>query len=66
MTVDGRFHLKIEKRTIDYVECVEADYLLVASGGIKQVVFCCMFSDIVDYEAQISVFVNYIVVISGL
>ncbi|GFZ07715.1 FAD/NAD(P)-binding oxidoreductase family protein [Actinidia rufa] len=36
VNADGRFHLKIEKRTIDYVECVKADYLLVASGRIKQ------------------------------
>ena len=54
VNADERFHLKIEKRTIDYVECVKADYLLVASGSIKQVVFCRMFFDIVDCTAQIS------------
>lgn len=34
----GKFLLKIEKRTIDYVEYVEADYLLIASGSSPQVV----------------------------
>ena len=66
MTAGGKFHLKIEKCTIDYVEYVEANYLLVASGSSRQVVFCCMFFYIVDYAAQISVFVNFIVVISEL
>ncbi|KAI3665904.1 hypothetical protein L6452_44539 [Arctium lappa] len=32
----GKFILKIEKRTIDYVDFVEADYLLIASGGSQQ------------------------------
>ncbi|XP_050223418.1 uncharacterized protein LOC126673353 [Mercurialis annua] len=32
----GKFHLKVEKRTIDFVEAVEADYLLIASGSSKQ------------------------------
>ncbi|GFZ19153.1 phosphoglycerate mutase-like family protein [Actinidia rufa] len=36
VNADGRFHLKIEKHTIDYVECVKADYHLVAGGSIKQ------------------------------
>ena len=45
---------------------VSVDYLLVASGSIKQVAFCDLFFDIVDYAVQISVSVNYIVVISGL
>ncbi|KAM7508071.1 hypothetical protein LguiA_018524 [Lonicera macranthoides] len=31
-----KFILKIEKRTIDYVESVEANYLLIASGSSKQ------------------------------
>ncbi|KAL4568442.1 hypothetical protein LXL04_024055 [Taraxacum kok-saghyz] len=31
-----KFILKIEKRTIDYVEFVEADYLLIASGSSQQ------------------------------
>ncbi|KAK1438873.1 hypothetical protein QVD17_04685 [Tagetes erecta] len=35
-TADGKFMLKIEKRTIDYVEFVEADYLLIASGSSQQ------------------------------
>lgn len=33
----GKFTLKIEKRTIDYVDFVEADYLLIASGSSQQV-----------------------------
>ncbi|KAF6159891.1 hypothetical protein GIB67_032975 [Kingdonia uniflora] len=32
----GKFRLKIEKRTIDFMEHVEADYLLIASGSNKQ------------------------------
>ncbi|XP_031404374.1 uncharacterized protein LOC116213529 isoform X1 [Punica granatum] len=32
----GKFLLKIEKRSIDYVENVEADYVLIASGSSKQ------------------------------
>ncbi|XAR71221.1 hypothetical protein NMG60_11028385 [Bertholletia excelsa] len=32
----GKFLLKIEKRTVDYVEHIEADYLLIASGSSKQ------------------------------
>ncbi|KAJ0812795.1 putative 3-Dehydro-bile acid delta(4,6)-reductase [Helianthus annuus] len=32
----GKFTLKIEKRTIDYVELIEADYLLIASGSNQQ------------------------------
>nr|KAJ0219471.1 hypothetical protein LSAT_V11C300139440 [Lactuca sativa] len=32
----GKFILKIEKRTIDYVDFVEADYLLIASGSSQQ------------------------------
>ncbi|KAF5761079.1 putative 3-Dehydro-bile acid delta(4,6)-reductase [Helianthus annuus] len=32
----GKFTLKIEKRTIDYVEFIEADYLLIASGSNQQ------------------------------
>lgn len=32
----GKFTLKIEKRTIDYVDFVEADYLLIASGSSQQ------------------------------
>ncbi|KAL7588367.1 hypothetical protein Lser_V15G36212 [Lactuca serriola] len=32
----GNFILKFEKRTIDYVEFVEADYLLIASGSSQQ------------------------------
>lgn len=38
---NGKFLLKVEKRTIDLVEYMEADYLLVASGSSKQVeIFC--------------------------
>ncbi|KAF5792119.1 putative 3-Dehydro-bile acid delta(4,6)-reductase, FAD/NAD(P)-binding domain superfamily [Helianthus annuus] len=32
----GKFTLKIDKRTIDYVEFIEADYLLIASGSNQQ------------------------------
>ncbi|KAK9272013.1 hypothetical protein L1049_002382 [Liquidambar formosana] len=35
-TVSGKFRLKIEKRTVDFVEHVEADYLLIASGSSRQ------------------------------
>uniref|UniRef100_A0A2N9I8C0 FAD-dependent oxidoreductase 2 FAD binding domain-containing protein n=1 Tax=Fagus sylvatica TaxID=28930 RepID=A0A2N9I8C0_FAGSY len=35
-TGGGKFLLKIEKRTINYVENVEADYLLIASGSSQQ------------------------------
>ncbi|KAK9090609.1 hypothetical protein Sjap_023786 [Stephania japonica] len=33
---DGKFHVKIEKRTIGFLENVEADYLLIASGSSQQ------------------------------
>ncbi|KDP45464.1 hypothetical protein JCGZ_09713 [Jatropha curcas] len=36
ISAGGKFHLKVEKRTIDYVESVEADYLLIASGSSRQ------------------------------
>ncbi|KAK6153035.1 hypothetical protein DH2020_012674 [Rehmannia glutinosa] len=32
----GKFSIKIEKCTIDYVEYVEADYLMIASGSSEQ------------------------------
>eukprot|EP00257_Ricinus_communis_P004326 XP_002517453.2 uncharacterized protein LOC8276008 isoform X2 [Ricinus communis] len=32
----GKFHLKVEKRTAEFVESVEADYLLIASGSSRQ------------------------------
>ncbi|KAL4653684.1 hypothetical protein ACB092_01G323300 [Castanea dentata] len=35
-TSGGKFLIKIEKRTINYVEYVEADYLLIASGSSQQ------------------------------
>lgn len=35
-TGGGKFVLKIEKRTINYVEHVDADYLLIASGSSPQ------------------------------
>lgn len=38
-TAGGKFNLKIEKRTIDYVESVEADYLFIASGSSQQVLY---------------------------
>ncbi|KAI8533847.1 hypothetical protein RHMOL_Rhmol10G0041700 [Rhododendron molle] len=37
MTAGGKFLLKIEKRTVDSVEHVEANYLLIASGSSRQV-----------------------------
>ncbi|KAH7846826.1 hypothetical protein Vadar_018629 [Vaccinium darrowii] len=36
MTAGGKFLLKIEKRAIDSMEHVEADYLLIASGSSRQ------------------------------
>ena len=33
----GKFLLKFEKRTLNSVELVEADYLLIASGSSQQV-----------------------------
>lgn len=36
-THHGKFVLKIEKRSIDYVENVAADYVLIASGSSRQV-----------------------------
>lgn len=38
MTAGGKFVVKIEKRTVDSMEHVEADYLLIASGSSRQVV----------------------------
>ncbi|KAL5808841.1 hypothetical protein ACOSQ3_029532 [Xanthoceras sorbifolium] len=35
-TAGGKFLLKLEKRTVNLVECIEADYLLIASGSSKQ------------------------------
>ncbi|KAG9455751.1 hypothetical protein H6P81_000259 [Aristolochia fimbriata] len=35
-TVNGKFVLEIQKRSIDLVENIEADYLLVASGSSQQ------------------------------
>ncbi|GFP90351.1 uncharacterized protein ytfp [Phtheirospermum japonicum] len=35
-SADGKFLVKLEKRTIDYVEHVEADYLMIASGSSEQ------------------------------
>ncbi|KAK4834414.1 hypothetical protein QYF36_022145 [Acer negundo] len=35
-TAGGKFLLKLEKRTLNLVECIEADYLLIASGSSKQ------------------------------
>lgn len=38
-TISGvKFSVKIEKRTIDYIEYVDADYLMIASGSSQQVV----------------------------
>ncbi|CAN4081707.1 unnamed protein product [Withania somnifera] len=35
-STDGKFVVKLEKRSLDYMEHVEADYLLIASGSSKQ------------------------------
>ncbi|KAL8513155.1 hypothetical protein ACS0TY_019370 [Phlomoides rotata] len=35
-TADGKFTIKVEKRTVDFVEFVEADYLMIASGSSEQ------------------------------
>ncbi|KAL3640151.1 hypothetical protein CASFOL_015119 [Castilleja foliolosa] len=35
-SADGKFSVKLEKRTIDYVEYVKADYLMIASGSSEQ------------------------------
>ncbi len=48
-TGGGKFILKIEKRTINYVEHVDADYLLIASGSSPQVVMNKWFISIVMY-----------------
>jgi hypothetical protein len=45
----GKFILKIEKRTLSYVEHVDADYLLIASGSSPQVVMNKWFISIVMY-----------------
>ncbi|KAL6587508.1 hypothetical protein OROMI_000486 [Orobanche minor] len=34
----GKFSVRIEKRSVDYVKHVEADYLMIASGSSEQVV----------------------------
>lgn len=36
VTAGGKFILKLEKRSLNFVENVEADYLLIASGSSKQ------------------------------
>ncbi|KAK3227760.1 hypothetical protein Dsin_007622 [Dipteronia sinensis] len=36
-TAGGKFLFKLEKRTLNLVECIEADYLLIASGSSKPV-----------------------------
>ncbi|XP_039140955.1 LOW QUALITY PROTEIN: uncharacterized protein YtfP [Dioscorea cayenensis subsp. rotundata] len=33
---DGKFVLKVEKRTIDFVEYIEANYVLIATGSSQQ------------------------------
>lgn len=47
-TADGKFSIKVEKRTVDFVEYVEANYLMIASGSSEQVaskfqLFCSLF-----------------------
>lgn len=37
ISCEGKFNLKIEKRTIDFVEDIETDFLLIASGSCQQV-----------------------------
>ncbi|CAI0453438.1 unnamed protein product [Linum tenue] len=34
--VQGKFILKVEKRSVEFLEYLEADYLLIASGGSRQ------------------------------
>lgn len=53
-TSGGKFLIKIEKRTINYVEYVEADYLLIASGSSQQVVMNKWFNWIVMHVDYIS------------
>ncbi|XP_028552555.1 uncharacterized protein LOC110095510 isoform X2 [Dendrobium catenatum] len=36
ITCKGKFNLKMEKRTIDYVEDIEVDFLLIATGNNQQ------------------------------
>lgn len=36
-TAGGKFTVKLEKRSVNYVEYVEADYLLIASGSSQQI-----------------------------
>ncbi|KAI0498051.1 hypothetical protein KFK09_021292 [Dendrobium nobile] len=36
ITCKGKFNLKMEKRTIDYVEDIEVDFLLIATGSNQQ------------------------------
>lgn len=38
-TASGKFTVKLEKRSVDYIEYVEADYLLIASGSSQPVTF---------------------------
>ncbi|KAL8513187.1 hypothetical protein ACS0TY_019400 [Phlomoides rotata] len=35
-TADGKFTIKVEKRTVDFLEFVEAEYLMIASGSSEQ------------------------------
>ena len=46
ISADGKFIVKIEKRTIDYVDFIEADYLLMASGSSQQVSFLSPLTDL--------------------
>lgn len=67
-TTEGKFSIKLEKRSIDYVEYVEADYMMIASGSSDQVTiwssgFVCFCF------IMIIIFVNsyyYIVTVSGI
>ncbi|PIM99269.1 hypothetical protein CDL12_28240 [Handroanthus impetiginosus] len=36
MTGGGKFSIKIEKRTVDYVEYIEANYMMIATGSSEQ------------------------------
>lgn len=64
---NGKFHLKVEKRTIDFVEHLEAKYVLVATGSSKQVkkfillffVFFFGFSVIVLHQLLSEILLSY-------
>lgn len=47
-TAGGKFSIKVEIRTLDFAEYVDANYLMIASGNSEQVaskfqLFCSLF-----------------------